>query len=1102
MSDFAEEYKRLNKMQRRAVDQIDGPVLVLAGPGTGKTQLLSMRVANILERTDELAENILCLTFSEAGARNMRERLTSIIGPDAYKVAVFTFHGFGSEVINRFPEYFYNGAAMQPADELAQHRLFEEALAGLPAKNYFTMRFDDEYTMLSSAQSMVSDIKRAGFAPEEVRKLCTQNTAFIEFAEPLFAEAFDGAISKRTLLACEKLAEALATFTEDSAASAGLVSLRDTCLRQLDAAIGAAREHAKVTPPLTAFKAAWKLAKRRDAFILKAREQTARLLDAAEVYENYQQLLGSARLFDYDDMIVRVVHELEQNSELRASLQEQYHYISVDEFQDTNLAQMRILHSLTENPVNEDKPNIMVVGDDDQAIYAFQGAELGNILDFSSAYPKRERIVLTANYRSAQRILDLARTVIVQGETRLERTDPELDKKLIAHKDNPGPGIIERHEFASALDEYVWVAQRVKQLIKQDIKPSAIAVISAKHKQLQALASFLQNEHVEVSYEKRENVLEAPHVIMLLQLARVVEYLRTSRPQDAEALLPELLTHPMWGLRPQTIWKLSLAAFDGKDSSAFWLEQMQHADDDALRQISLWLIDLSQRANHDTLEPMLDRLIGIHETAEGEFVSPYHNYYFGDEALQASSATFVSLLEELTSLREALRAYEPKERLMLNDLLAFVERALSTDTKITRQKSASEIEQAVRLLSAHGAKGLEFDAVFVLDANQDNWVKAGGWGQASYPANLAQLKRGGHELDDRLRLFYVALTRTRRLLYLTRTTHDSQGKELLPIGFLAGPAADKLAPITAHTELLQSDALLRALEIDWHGMHRDALNGDTDGLQAILENYQLSVTALDNFLDLEYAGPQVFLERSLLRFPSAMSPRAAFGSAVHQTLQAAHVGIRRGDPKSIGELLQIFEIVLLQKRLNKRDETYWLEKGKSYLTNYLEQRVHAFTPAQLAERDFRQQGCVVGAARLTGKLDLIEPRENEIIVTDYKTGTPDSHWSLDNVGKNTKLHRYRRQLTFYKLLVESSAEYGRRYAVNNGIIAFIQPAKDTETLVQLDYQITPEEAERLRMLIQVVWRKIMALDFPDTKNYEPTLAGIKQFEQDLLEGKI
>ena len=133
--DFSTRYANLNANQRSAVDTIHGPLLVIAGPGTGKTELLSMRAAHILRQTDTLPSNILCLTFTDSGAVNMRQRLQQIIGEDAYKVAIHTFHSFGSEIINTNRQYFFRGADRQPTDELTQQQILQEIFEAMSWDN-------------------------------------------------------------------------------------------------------------------------------------------------------------------------------------------------------------------------------------------------------------------------------------------------------------------------------------------------------------------------------------------------------------------------------------------------------------------------------------------------------------------------------------------------------------------------------------------------------------------------------------------------------------------------------------------------------------------------------------------------------------------------------------------------------------------------------------------------------------------------------------------------------------------------------------------------------------------------------------------------------
>jgi DNA helicase-2/ATP-dependent DNA helicase PcrA len=164
--DFSHRYKLLNIAQREAVDSLDGPLMVIAGPGTGKTELLSMRTANILDKTDTLPENVLCLTFTQSGASSMRDRLTSIIGKDAYKVAIHTFHSFGSEVINQNGQYFYQGANFRPADELSTYEILRGIFDQLDYRNVIAGKINDDYTYLYDASTVISELKKSGLTSD------------------------------------------------------------------------------------------------------------------------------------------------------------------------------------------------------------------------------------------------------------------------------------------------------------------------------------------------------------------------------------------------------------------------------------------------------------------------------------------------------------------------------------------------------------------------------------------------------------------------------------------------------------------------------------------------------------------------------------------------------------------------------------------------------------------------------------------------------------------------------------------------------------------------------------------------------------------------
>lgn len=158
--DFTSRYKKLNAAQKQAVDTIDGPVMVIAGPGTGKTELLSMRAANILAQTDTLPENILCLTFTDSGASAMRQRLSEIIGPNAYKIAIHTFHSFGTETINQNGSFFYHGANFRATSELSSYELLRSIFDELEYDNPLASKMNDEYTHLRDVLTTISELKK------------------------------------------------------------------------------------------------------------------------------------------------------------------------------------------------------------------------------------------------------------------------------------------------------------------------------------------------------------------------------------------------------------------------------------------------------------------------------------------------------------------------------------------------------------------------------------------------------------------------------------------------------------------------------------------------------------------------------------------------------------------------------------------------------------------------------------------------------------------------------------------------------------------------------------------------------------------------------
>lgn len=1089
--DFSTRYQKLNAAQKQAVDHIDGPVMVIAGPGTGKTELLSMRAANILRSTDVLPENILCLTFTESGANAMRQRLSEIIGTDAYKVAIHTFHSFGTEVINQNGEFFYHGANFRPADELSSYELLHKIFDELPHDSPLVTKMNGDYTYLGDTLTTISELKKSGLTSDELLRVCDANDEVIEQAEPLLRSAFGARISKTTADALQKIVEPISK-SGGEIALATVTPLSQKLAHSLQTAIDAA-DNTGSTKPLTAWKTTWMKKDEKGDLVLKSRDKQAKLRAVASIYFQYLTRMQEEQLYDFDDMILRVVHAMEVFPELRYNLQEKYQYIMVDEFQDTNMAQMRILFDLTNNEINEGQPNIMVVGDDDQAIYSFQGADVGNIDVFKKAF-EVTKIVLTDNYRSAPVVLSRARDVITLGTERLENTDPDIDKTLTPHRPEAGSGV-SLIELPTVNDERKWLVAHIQEQLAAGVSPSSIAVLARRHHELVALLPYFAEADIRVNYERRDNVLDLEIIKLIEHIASILVALFESRHEDADSMLPELLAHPAFGFAPLDIWKLSVRARNNRQS---WMEIM--ATTPEFTPLHSWLLVQAQSARTVPLEHMLDHIIGHKQTADPideVFVSPLYDYFFSAEKLAEQPDEYLTYLEALRCIRAKLREYDPNTTPSLQSFLEFIRLHRQLGSTVTSVRPGSDkIENAVNLMTAHKSKGLEFDHVYVIGAIDSAWGERVRTRSRliGYPENLP-LAPSGDTFDERLRLFFVAMTRAKKQLTLSYSQTDDGNKNTLPASFLVGESWQANQPQLA-TSLAD---VTHAAELAWYLPLTQPIGADMRELLAPqLEKYKLSATHLNNFLDVSRGGPQTFLLNNLLRFPQAVGPSAGYGSAVHATLQRAHSHLAAtGTPRPLEDILHDYEEELKNQHLSIADFQTFLQKGSDVLTQFLAEKYAGFTPTQKVELSFANQGVTIGNARLTGSLDLVDIHDGTITVTDYKTGKPARSWTGKSDYEKIKLHKYRQQLMFYELLVRHSRDYAN-YDIQPSVIQFVEPSQSGDILA-LDATFTSDDLARFARLIQKVYQCITTLHLPEVDAFEPSYKGMLAFEASLLD---
>lgn len=1066
---FEEEYEKLNAKQKEAVDAIDGPVLVIAGAGTGKTQLLSMRVANILRTTDTDARNILCLTFTNKAATNMRERLQVLTDGEARNVHVKTFHGFASEIMNNYSQYFWNGANLKSAPEAVELSILESIISSLPLDNPYATKFYGTYTMLGKAQKAIARAKEAGLTPDKLRALLHANLAYIDEIEPQLVEALTPSVSHKKL---PELVEAISALPEQptDALTTPLISLATKIQESLAFAVAQDEPSGKATNTSN-WKKDWITTEDGVKGLHVQRRRNKQWLELADIYEQYRDQLHKRGYYDYSDMLLEVIVQMESHSDLRAEIQERFNYVLIDEFQDSNTAQLRLAHLVADHHSAEGKPNIMAVGDDDQSIYGFNGAELNNMLHFERTYGSEvvKTIVLTDNYRSTNEVLEASESIITNSQDRLVNRIPGLTKKLVAKTHDLPNGEILHQQYLNQEHEQYMLAYDIKK--RWDSHPNqTITVLARSHKSLEPLAAQLHNLNVPIRYERQQNILEHEAVLQVINVCRVVQALLTGDQETANAVLCQLLRHPMFCLENEILWKLA----EENRYSPQWLASILSTPETT--EFGEWLNWLTTEASYQPLSLIIEHIIGIREDSSQSYL---RHYYVEDQRL---SSTYIQTLSAIRLLRELVNEFTPASTAVLKDFLLFIDTETANHKTISDNSALISGGSAVELLSVHKAKGLEFDCVYIIDAVEKDWQPSGG--REGVPANLP-LQPPLETEDEYVRLMYVAATRAKHTIVFASYRKNGAGEDVLPTSLIRA-----FAPIEMNEPTEDQTVAILETALAW-----PRLNATTEKeiLGDILERFSINATNLIGFLDVTEGGPGTFLERSLLRLPSVKSDFMSHGTAIHSALELAQKQVNLG-AFSLDTIKEEYRHTLQKEHLPADQLTKQTVYGEKILDKLFTDLGYTLQKGSIPEQSLSR--LVVGDALVGGKLDRIDYLDADSIrIVDYKTGSGLSSFTTKDKTKEVKVWKHTLQLTFYALLAQVDPELSK-YKNIEGQMVYVESSYAKG--LTLSYTPTQEEIDRLAKLIQAVWHKVKNYDLPDTSHYEPTLAGIKQFEQDLL----
>ncbi|MBR3264181.1 ATP-dependent helicase [Candidatus Saccharibacteria bacterium] len=1054
----------LNSAQKQAVEYLDGPLLVLAGPGTGKTQLLSSKVEYILNNTDATPDSILCLTFTDSGAENMRSRLYSMIGSAAAKVRIYTYHAFGSTILAEYKNYAtdFDRNLDATIDNVTQHKIIKSIQESL--SSFDILRSANTSDIIST----ISSAKSARLTGKDIENIAKDNIATTEKLNPLLNAHLKNVQNgmKFEVGVAEvygPIMETLAKFTSPEPIVGNIEKEANSLLYELNSIIET--ERAKEKPSISALTNWKKKRFEKDAdgnYRLSNRIANKKLLSFSHIMQEYEKYLEDNGLYDFADMIEQAIKILKTDQGFKLTLEERYQYILLDEFQDTNTAQAELIYHLTDY----EKPIVMAVGDDDQAIFAFQGANASNLLDFQAHYNAKV-ITLLENYRSQSEILETSYLIREQISESFAKAH-NIIKKLIAKK--PGKAQISRHEFLESSAEYHFIAEEIHRLIKSGVAQSQIAIITPKHKYVMPLLPYLKvYPEINISYEKRDNLFEDQKIHQILSLSRFVYELSEGR--NPSALLLEVLSFPFFEIDPVSVVS-AVSRIQKKPA----LDYLQESENEKLKSVGIFLAKLTTLAPSTPLELFLDYLVGTAEYMDGK-KSAFLDFY---SKTTDSYSTF-ELYENLSVLREAIIKHTTSAAPKLKDLINFVDDYESAEEPLVNTSPYQDSADSIQIITAHKSKGLEFEYVFLVAVDDRSWGNAKGNNTMfSLPQNLISIRHTGVTEDERLRLFFVALTRAKSHLYLTNSKKDFSGKTPARLEYLAEYEKDDkiISPylplgaqeVEKHYTNLPEDQLLGDLKTSWIAHYNRPDGNLREILLKRLENYRLTATDLTSFIDISYGGPQIFYKKRILRAPDESYSRSlTFGTLVHAVFEKV-----TNEKITDDEALKFYEAELEKASVPEEDIEELRERGLASLKASLKKFGELLRADDArAEVNLYHDHLTLDGVPLTGKIDHIhvDKTNKTIEIYDFKTsGFKDNKWE-----SHPTLYKYSLQLGFYKLLLNLSPEF-MNYQVTKAHILFVVPDEEAKVHDKV-YEYNNEDEINLKNLISAVYSHIKTLDF-------------------------
>lgn len=694
-----------NSKQQQAIDILNGQVMLLAGPGTGKTFTVIHRIEKMLADGVE-PSSILCLTFSDAAASEMRQRLIKKMGVVASAVDIYTYHSFCNDLIKTYPDKFEMTSGVKLITDAEKISIMKECIDDANLE-FFVPSRADRYFFTKNFISYVEKLKTQRVSKEEYMACIDTNPVLMPRYKELESEIYE-------------------------------------------------REQAGNTKNKTRYNELEKI----KINIEKAKELWT-------LFELYSTKMINKNLIDFSDMINLVLTSFEEDSQFLSEVSNKYKYFLVDEYQDTNDLQNQIIFNLLDG---NDEKNIFVVGDDDQIIYGFQGAKSDNIENFLTKYPNTTVICLEENNRSTQTILDFSNLIVNQDENRLEnnlyfKEKYNISKKLTAK--NPKIIVkdkkIKRIQFGEILQEFNYIVDDIKTLIESDFAPktdedkidySQIAIISKKRAELQTFAELLKSKNIPFQIDEGKSIFAIRSTILIYFYIKAMNNYLTSSDKLFGLLLSEPFKIDQQDynkiLGEKRLWK--------KDESSDFITIMRNLNGwKNPEKITKFLETFDYLQDYASSNNLRNTVV---EIINRTGLLTY--FYKSGKNRSENLAGIRKIISEATDFQNSDSTKN------LSDFVKYLDDCFENEIDINLDKD-SVVQNAVQLMTYHGSKGREFEYVYLPNLISSNWEDFRMPGEYKLitedvpDKDVAQAKKD----SELLKLLFVGITRAKHTLTIS-----------------------------------------------------------------------------------------------------------------------------------------------------------------------------------------------------------------------------------------------------------------------------------------------------------------------------------------------